>query len=276
MSANLDSCRGIHHDQTLSVRLRDRLWPGRSDPLPGPDSYAVTVGAQVLIVEDDRMLAGVLASYLTKAGHQVALAADGSEAVTTWQRTVPDVVLLDVMLPTLSGLEVLRRRRTAGDHAAVIIISARGDESDRLVGLEIGADDYVVKPLSPREIVLRVQALLRRAEQLTGSRLRERSLRLGDAEIDLAARTAARHGEPLGLTSREFDLLAFLAGHPGETFSKAALLNRVWGWDFGDNSTVTVHVRRLRQKLEDDPSDPRLVLTVGREGYRAAREDELV
>ncbi|WP_230207924.1 response regulator transcription factor [Microlunatus sp. Gsoil 973] len=234
------------------------------------------MGAQVLIVEDDRMLAGVLASYLTKAGHQVALAADGSEAVTTWQRTVPDVVLLDVMLPTLSGLEVLRRRRTAGDHAAVIIISARGDESDRLVGLEIGADDYVVKPLSPREIVLRVQALLRRAEQLTGSRLRERSLRLGDAEIDLAARTAARHGEPLGLTSREFDLLAFLAGHPGETFSKAALLNRVWGWDFGDNSTVTVHVRRLRQKLEDDPSDPRLVLTVGREGYRAARGDELV
>jgi DNA-binding response OmpR family regulator len=185
-------------------------------------------------------------------------------------------VLLDVMLPTLSGLEVLRRRRAAGDHAAVIIISARGEETDRLVGLEIGADDYVVKPLSPREIVLRVQALLRRAEQLTGNRLRERSLRLGDAEIDLAARTATRRGEPLGLTSREFDLLAFLAGHPGETFSKATLLNRVWGWDFGDNSTVTVHVRRLRQKLEDDPSDPRLVLTVGREGYRAAREDELV
>jgi DNA-binding response OmpR family regulator len=234
------------------------------------------VGAQVLIVEDDRILADVLTSYLTKAGHQVALAADGSEAVTTWQRTVPDVVLLDVMLPTLSGLEVLRRRRAAGDHAAVIIISARGEETDRLVGLEIGADDYVVKPLSPREIVLRVQALLRRAEQLTGNRLRERSLRLGDAEIDLAARTATRRGEPLGLTSREFDLLAFLAGHPGETFSKATLLNRVWGWDFGDNSTVTVHVRRLRQKLEDDPSDPRLVLTVGREGYRAAREDELV
>ena len=234
------------------------------------------MGAQVLIVEDDRILADVLTSYLTKAGHQVALAADGSEAVTTWQRTVPDVVLLDVMLPTLSGLEVLRRRRAAGDHAAVIIISARGEETDRLVGLEIGADDYVVKPLSPREIVLRVQALLRRAEQLTGNRLRERSLRLGDAEIDLAARTATRRGEPLGLTSREFDLLAFLAGHPGETFSKATLLNRVWGWDFGDNSTVTVHVRRLRQKLEDDPSDPRLVLTVGREGYRAAREDELV
>ncbi|MBO0812471.1 MAG: response regulator transcription factor [Microlunatus sp.] len=233
------------------------------------------MSARVLIVEDDQMLAGVLASYLTKAGHDVTLVQDGSAAVPAWQRMAPDVVLLDVMLPILSGLEVLRRRRAAGDRAAVIIISARGDETDRLVGLEIGADDYVVKPLSPREIVLRVEALLRRAEQLTGSRLRERLLRLGEAEIDLAARTASRRGSPLGLTSREFDLLAFLAGHPGETFSKTALLNRVWGWDFGDNSTVTVHIRRLRQKLEDDPSDPRLVLTVGREGYRAAREDEL-
>jgi len=233
------------------------------------------VTVEVLIVEDDRMLADVLESYLTKAGHRVTVARDGAEAVTLWQRTVPDVVLLDVMLPALSGLEVLRRRRAVGDRAAVIIISARGDEPDRLVGLEIGADDYVVKPLSPREIVLRIEALLRRAEQLTGNRLRDRAVTLGDTEIDLAAHTVSRRGEPLGLTSREFDLLAFLAGHPGETFSKAALLNRVWGWDFGDNSTVTVHIRRLRQKVEADPSDPRLVLTVGREGYRAAREDEL-
>jgi DNA-binding response OmpR family regulator len=233
------------------------------------------VAAQVLIVEDDQMLAGVLANYLTKAGHQVTVAHDGSEGMTAWLRSAPAVVLLDVMLPTLSGLEVLRRRRSAGDRAAVIIISARGDESDRLVGLEVGADDYVVKPLSPREIVLRVAALLRRAERLTGDRVLDRCLKLGDASIDLAARTASRRGEPLGLTSREFDLLTFLAGHPGETFSKAQLLNRVWGWDFGHNSTVTVHVRRLRQKLEDDPSDPQLVLTVGREGYRAVREDEL-
>jgi DNA-binding response OmpR family regulator len=233
------------------------------------------VGAKVLIVEDDTMLADVLARYLANAGHQVTLATDGAEALTAWQRIGPDVVLLDVMLPSLSGLELLRRRRSAGDRAAVIIISARGEETDRLIGLEIGADDYVVKPLSPREIVLRTEALLRRAEQLTGSRLLDRSLRLDDVDIDLAARTASRRGEPLHLTSREFDLLAFLAGHPGETFSKSALLNRVWGWDFGDNSTVTVHVRRLRQKLEDDPSDPRLVITVGREGYRAVREDEL-
>jgi DNA-binding response OmpR family regulator len=221
------------------------------------------------------MLAGVLQSYLTEAGHQVSIARDGSEGISAWRRILPDVVLLDVMLPSVSGLELLRRRRAAGDQSAVIIISARGEEPDRLVGLEFGADDYVVKPLSPREMVLRTNALLRRAEQLTGSRLRERTIRLGDVEIDLAARSAARRAVPLHLTSREFDLLAFLAGHPGETFTKAALLSRVWGWDFGDNSTVPVHIRRLRQKLEDDPSDPRLVLTVGREGYRVAREDEL-
>lgn len=221
------------------------------------------------------MLAGVLESYLTRAGHQVTLVHDGSEALGVWRRVLPDVVLLDVMLPTLSGLAVLRRRREVGDRAAVIIISARGEEPDRLVGLEVGADDYVVKPLSPREIVLRTGALLRRAEQLTGARVRQRSLRLDDVEIDLAARTASRGGSPLQLTSREFDLLVFLAGHPGETFSKASLLSQVWGWDFGDNSTVTVHIRRLRQKIEADPSDPRLVLTVGRQGYRAVREDEL-
>lgn len=221
------------------------------------------------------MLADVLESYLTRAGHQVTVVHDGSQALNAWRRILPDVVLLDVMLPALSGLAVLRRRREAGDRAAVIIISARGEEPDRLVGLEVGADDYVVKPLSPREIVLRTEALLRRAEQLTGTRVRQRSLRLDDVEIDLAARTASRGGVPLQLTSREFDLLVFLAGHPGETFSKASLLSQVWGWDFGDNSTVTVHIRRLRQKIEVDPSDPRLVLTVGRQGYRAVREDEL-
>ena len=221
------------------------------------------------------MLADVLANYLVAAGHRVTVSHDGTDGLTAWQRCPPDIVLLDVMLPTVSGLEVLRRRRAAGDGAAVIIISARGEESDRLVGLEVGADDYVVKPLSPREIVLRVEALLRRTEQLTGNRVLDRTVRLGPVDVDLAARSASREGRPLGLTSREFDLLAFLAGRPGETFSKTALMHRVWGWDFGDDSTVTVHVRRLRQKIEADPSDPRLVITVGREGYRAVREDEL-
>jgi CheY-like chemotaxis protein len=136
------------------------------------------------------------------------------------------------------------------------MLSARGEEEDRLVGFETGADDYVVKPFSPREVVLRVEALLRRAERLSGNRLLNESLCIGDLTIDLAAHVAKRGSSQLSLTSREFDLLAFLAANPGQTFSKADLLRRVWGWDFGDTSTVTVHVRRLREKLEDDPSDP--------------------
>jgi len=187
----------------------------------------------------------------------------------------PDVVILDILLPTISGLEVLRRRRALADDAAVIILSARGEEEDRLVGLETGADDEVVKPFSPRDVVLRVEALLRRAERLTGNRLLNETLSIGDLTIDLAGHVATRGNSQLSLTSREFDLLAFLATNPGQTFSKADLLRRVWGWDFGDTSTVTVHVRRLREKLEDDPSNPRIVLTVGRAGYRLAREAEL-
>jgi DNA-binding response OmpR family regulator len=210
-----------------------------------------------------------------RAGYESLWASDGTEALSMWSRTKPDVVILDILLPTISGLEVLRRRRASADDAAVIIWSARGEEEDRLVGLETGADDYLVKPFSPREVVLRVEALLRRAERLTGNRLLTETLSIGDVTIDLAAHVATRDGSQLSLTSREFDLLAFLAANPGQTFSKADLLRRVWGWDFGDTSTVTVHVRRLREKLEDDPSDPRIVLTVGRAGYRIARETEL-
>lgn len=236
--------------------------------------------ARVLVVEDDPTMAEVLLAYLTQAGYAVDWTTDGAEAVHLWQRSSPDVVLLDISLPGLSGLEVLRRRRHSGDSAAVIMLSARGEEEDRLVGLETGADDYVVKPFSPREIVLRVAALLRRTERLSGLQLLNSCIRIGSLRIDLAARTAHVAGPAgdterrLALTTREFDLLAFLAAHTGETFSKEQLLRRVWGWDFGDTSTVTVHVRRLREKLERDPSDPQVVLTVGRSGYRMAREDE--
>ncbi len=233
------------------------------------------MAARVLVVEDDVTVAEVLIAYLSRAGYQLDWAQNGTDAAQLWQRTSPDVVILDIMLPGLSGLEVLRRRRRAGDHAAVIVLSARGEEEDRLVGLETGADDYVVKPFSPRELVLRVEALLRRAELLAGTPLLTSTITLGPVEIDSAARQASVEGRVLPLTMREFDLLAFLAGHPGQTFSKEELLRRVWGWDFGDTSTVTVHVRRLREKLERDPSDPMLVLTVGRSGYRMARADEL-
>ena len=233
------------------------------------------MAAKVLVVEDDPTMAEVLLAYLGRAGYSVSWSADGTQAAQLWQRTVPDVVILDIMLPGLSGLELLRRRRRTGDHAAVIVLSARGEEEDRLVGLETGADDYVVKPFSPREVVLRVEALLRRTERLRGAQLLNTQIRHGELEIDSAAREARYAGRTLALTMREFDLLAFLAGHAGQTFSKEELLRRVWGWDFGDTSTVTVHVRRLREKLEVDPSDPRLVLTVGRSGYRMARLDEI-
>ncbi len=219
-------------------------------------------------------MAEVLLAYLGRAGYDVQWSADGSAAAHIWQRDVPDVVILDIMLPGLSGLELLRRRRRAGDHAAVIMLSARGEEEDRLVGLETGADDYVVKPFSPREVVLRVEALLRRTERLAGSQLLNQVVHVGDVRVDVGAHEVWRDGTQLPLTAREFDLLAFLSSHPGQTFSKEELLRRVWGWDFGDTSTVTVHVRRLREKLEDDPSDPQIVLTVGRAGYRLARTDE--
>jgi len=224
--------------------------------------------ARVLVVEDDTTVSSVLSAYLRKAGFDPRIAADGPTALQEWAQWKPDVVILDVMLPGMTGLEVLQRRRADDDGAAVIILSARGDEEDRLLGLEVGADDYVVKPFSPREAVLRVQALLRRSERLGAGSMLPRTVAIGELFVDLQARTARIRGEAMGLTHREFDLLAYLMTHPDEAFTKEALMRRVWGWDFGDTSTVTVHVRRLREKIERDPSDPRLVVTVRGTGYR--------
>jgi len=224
--------------------------------------------ARVLVVEDDSTVSGVLSAYLRNAGFDPRIAADGATALQEWTRWKPDVVILDVMLPGMTGLEVLQRRRADDDGAAVIILSARSDEEDRLLGLEVGADDYVVKPFSPREAVLRVQALLRRSERLGASSMLPRAVSAGSLSVDLQARTAWMGEVALSLTHREFDLLAFLITHRGEAFTKEALMRRVWGWDFGDTSTVTVHVRRLREKIELDPSDPKLVVTVRGTGYR--------
>jgi len=224
------------------------------------------------VVDDDPTVSNVVSAYLTKAGYDARVVADGVLALEVWQQWKPSVVVLDVMLPGLSGLDVLRRMRAADDSAAVIRLSARGEEEDRLVGLEVGADDYVVKPFSPRELTLRVQAMLRREERLGGVVLTPSKLTAGPITVDTAARTAFLADAELSLTHREFDLLAFLVAHPGKAYTKAELLRRVWGWDFGDSSTVTVHVRRLREKIEVDPSDPQLVLTVPRTGYRFAGE----
>ena len=231
--------------------------------------------ARILVIEDDRVIAEVLQSYLRGAGHEVEWCADGTTAAASWARQPPDLVVLDLMLPGLSGLELLRRHRRSGHPAPVLVLSALGDEEDRLVGFETGADDYVVKPFSPRELVLRVDALLRRSAHVAAVPAAARPVEVGPLRLDPAAREVRRSGTPVALTMREFDLLLFLASHPGQTFSKAALLQRVWGWDFGDTSTVTVHVRRVREKIETDPSAPVLLITVGRSGYRMVRADEL-
>jgi DNA-binding response OmpR family regulator len=224
--------------------------------------------ATVLVAEDDPTVSGVLQAYLVQAGFNAIVCAEGPTALAEWTRRRPDVVILDVMLPGMSGLDVLRRRRADDDGAAVMILSALGDEDDRLLGLDLGADDYMVKPFSPREAVGRVQAMLRRTERLGSQALVPRRLTTRGLDLDLSARRVVVDDHEIGLTPREFDLLAYLMAHPGQAFTKEQLLRRVWGWDFGDTSTVTVHVRRLREKIETDPSDPKLVVTARGAGYR--------
>ncbi len=237
---------------------------------PGDPAYLVDMSARVLVVEDDPQLAEVVAGYLSRAGFDVVIASDGLTALAAArsQPQPPDLVVLDLMLPGISGLEVLRRLRAEGSQVAVVVLSALGEDEDRVVGLERGADDYIVKPFSPRELVLRVEGLLRRVELGTGASLVPRSIEVGDLRVDVPARSVHRGQERLVLSHREFDLFVFLATHPGQAFTKKELLRRVWGWDFGDTSTVTVHVRRLRQKVERMPSEPELVTTVWGVGYR--------
>ncbi|MEV7214436.1 response regulator transcription factor [Kitasatospora cineracea] len=223
--------------------------------------------ARVLVVDDDPTVGEVVAGYLTRAGHLVDRAEDGQHGLDLAERHRPDLLVLDLMLPGLDGLEVLRRLRARPDRPdlPVVLLTAKGDEADRILGLELGADDYVTKPFSPRELVLRVQSILRRARTAPGPAA---PLDSGDLALDPRARRAHRAGRELALTSREFDLLAFLLRHPGTVFSRQELMQRVWGWDFGDLSTVTVHVRRLREKIEHDPGAPELISTVWGVGYR--------
>jgi DNA-binding response OmpR family regulator len=232
---------------------------------------------RVLVVDDDPTVSEVVAGYLDRAGFTVDLAADGPAAVARAAARPPDLVVLDLMLPGMDGLEVCRRIREAGP-LPVIMLTARGDEEDRILGLEVGADDYVTKPFSPRELVLRVESVLRRAGAPAASReaAPEPWLRAGPLALDPAARRSTRRGTELPLTIREFDLLEYFLRHPGRATSREELMHRVWGWEFGDLSTVTVHVRRLREKIEEDPAHPRLISTVWGVGYRfdAPRPEE--
>jgi DNA-binding response OmpR family regulator len=225
----------------------------------------------VLVVDDEPTIAEVVSRYLERAGYETRMAADGPAALELAGMRRPDLVVLDLMLPGLDGLEVMRRLRELGEtgpreRMAVILLTAKGDESDRVVGLRLGADDYVVKPFSPAELVARVDAVLRRVDPAPEH---APPIEHGDLRIDPAARRAFVRGEEVLLTQREFDLLLFLARHPGQAFTRNQLMDAVWQYAFyTDTSTVTVHVRRLRAKIEDDPAQPRHVQTVWGVGYR--------
>ena len=225
---------------------------------------------EILVVDDEPTIGEVVSRYLEVAGYAARTALDGPSALTAVQEQRPDLVVLVVMLPGIDGLEVMRRLRDSDPHRLpIILLTARGEESDRIVGLRLGADDYVVKPFSPAELVARVDAVLRRVEAPAGD---EPPLEFPDGlAIDGAGRRATRDGAELALTQREFDLLLFLARHPGRAFSREELMERVWGHAFyTDTSTVTVHVRRLRAKVEPDPEHPRHIETVWGVGYRFA------
>ncbi|MEW1636939.1 response regulator transcription factor [Streptomyces sp. NPDC093801] len=234
-----------------------------------PGRPRADITGRVLVVDDDPTVSEVVTGYLERAGFTVDRAADGPAALDAAARHRPDLVVLDLMLPGMDGLEVCRRLRARPDGSPsvpVVMLTARGDEDDRILGLEVGADDYVTKPFSPRELVLRVRSVLRRASAAApaGASL----LAAAGLAVDPAARRATKQGLELPLTLREFDLLVYFLRHPGQVCDRERLMREVWGWDFGDLSTVTVHVRRLRAKIEDDPADPQLIRTVWGAGYR--------
>lgn len=238
-----------------------------ASPIIGRVARSVARHGSVLIVEDEPMIADVVARYLDRAGYETTRAHDGPTAVAAALSRRPDLVVLDVMLPGFDGLEVMRRLHADLDaRVPVILLTAKGEEADRLVGLRSGADDYVVKPFSPAELVARIDAVLRRTR---GEDPAAAALRFGDLEIDPSGRTVTVGGQALELTHREFDLLHFLATNPGQVFSRDQLMDRVWQFPFyNDVTTVTVHVRRLRAKVEPDPASPRWIQTVWGVGYR--------
>ena len=224
-------------------------------------------GTTVLVVEDEPSISEVVSLYLKRAGYQVTVAGDGLAAKAMLERGLPDLVVLDLMLPKLGGLELARWLRAQGD-IPIIMLTARREETDRIAGLEMGADDYVVKPFSPQELVSRVRAVLRRARPpAVGSQ--EQPLAFDDIRIDPQTRLVEMDGKEKTLTAKEFELLWVLARHPRQVFSRDQLLERVWGLaDYIDPSTVTVHMRRLREKIEPDPSSPKHILTVWGVGYK--------
>ena len=219
----------------------------------------------ILVVDDEPTITEVVSRYLERAGYATRVAADGPDALRLAGEANPDLVVLDLMLPGMDGLEVMRRLRER-ERVSVILLTAKGEHSDRIIGLRLGADDYVVKPFSPAELVARVDAVLRRVEH---SPTLEEPIVVDDLELDPVGRRVIVRGEEAQLTVREYELLLHLMRHPGQAFSRDQLMDAVWQYSFyTDTSTVTVHVRRLRAKIELDPSDPRWLQTVWGVGYR--------
>jgi two-component system response regulator ResD len=224
---------------------------------------------RILVVDDEASIREVLTQYLELEGFTVLQAADGVEALRSAEAQPPDLVVLDLMLPGMDGLEVCRRLR-ATSAVPILMLTARSDETDKLAGFAVGTDDYVTKPFSPREVVVRVQAIMRRIEATSvPAMVLDDTLHLGNLTIGPQLRYVEREGTPIELTAKEFDLLHFLATHPKQVFTRQQLLDNVWDYGYyGDASTVTVHIRRLREKVELDPARPRHIKTVWGVGYK--------
>ncbi len=228
----------------------------------------------ILVVEDEPSIAEIVGLYLNRAGYEVVIAADGAVALEVLEQQEPELMVLDLMLPKVDGFEITRSVRARGD-MPIIMLTARASEADRIAGLEMGADDYVVKPFSPQELVSRVRAVLRRSRESgstgTGDHVLDENERLtfDGLQIDVQARTVSVRGEQRALTAKEFELLLVLARHPRRVFTRDELLGLVWGFtDYIDPSTVTVHIRRIREKIEEDASNPRYITTAWGVGYR--------
>ncbi len=224
---------------------------------------------RILVVDDEEMIVRTVKAYLDQEGFKTYTAYDGEEALRAFNEKGPDLIVLDLMLPKLSGIEVTKKIRSTST-VPIIMLTAKASEADRVVGLELGADDYVVKPFSPRELVARVRAVLRRIDGETGAAERMVS---GKMEIDLRSREVAVDGKPIELTPTEFDLLSYLAHHPGQVFTRLQLLREVQGYTYDAFArTIDTHVKNLRHKIEEDPKDPKYILTVHGVGYRFTRE----
>jgi DNA-binding response OmpR family regulator len=230
----------------------------------------------ILVVDDEATVREVVRRYLEQEGFRVVEADTGPLALHLLHQEQPDLIVLDIMLPGLDGFTITRSIRepveggtrvSAHGNIPIVMLTARTDEADRIAGFELGTDDYVVKPFSPRELVMRIKAVLRRSAAATLES--DKPLEFGDLRLEASSRTVTRGGRDIALTAKEFELLWFLARHPRQVFNRAQLLDRVWGYEyFGDDSTVTVHIRRLREKLEDDPGNPVFIHTVWGVGYK--------